>query len=592
MNAARAATVLGYLRRLGRAGAVRASPDADLLERYSTQREDAAFAELVRRHGPMVLGVCRRLLGNLDDAEDAFQATFLVLAARPRAVGDPSALANWLFGVARRTSLRLQVDAARRFRHERLGAKSEAVAPGSEALWRDLRPVLDAEVARLPARCREVFILCCLEGRTYDEAGRLLGCPGGTVASRLSRARDRLRARLVRRGLTLGAGAVLFAAGEAEAAVSAESLGVLADAAAARMATAFSTAGSVSPRVAALTEGVLRAMWTTKLKVAAALVLAVSVTGFGAGLVLRTSAQPAPGSSQEQPVSPVGGQREVVGPAEPKPRTPLAKPLEEEEKKAKGAKPLAEDVAAIQDAEDEYELMQARLDAKRAELELAKVEAERANKDLKRVSELVKTNAISREDFEKARGAADSALAQVRIKEADLREPEIRLRQARRRLVKLREALGTDEATGRPAAKPVQPKDLTPQAGEARDAVELMEAQLHVQRARSAAARAELETAKSNLARLAKAGRVVSEQENAQAEAEVRTKEAQVRIRDAELAEAEVRLKQARRRSDDLSRTSGSAKETERLEELEKKVDRLNKELEAVKKRLSPEGKP
>src|SRR5216683_2304181 len=162
MNAGRATSVLAYLRRLSGLGIVRAAGDADLLERFVARREDAAFAELVRRHGPMVLGVCRRVLGNLDDAEDAFQATFLVLAARPRAVGNPASLANWLFGVARRTALRVQVDAARRFRHEQLSAKSEAIDSDTESLWRDLRPVLDAEVARLPERCREVFILCSL----------------------------------------------------------------------------------------------------------------------------------------------------------------------------------------------------------------------------------------------------------------------------------------------------------------------------------------------------------------------------------------------------------------------------------------------
>src|SRR6266851_1931048 len=127
MNAGRATSVLAYLRRLSGLGIVRAAGDADLLERFVARREDAAFAELVRRHGPMVLGVCRRVLGNLDDAEDAFQATFLVLATRPRAVGNPSGLANWLYGVARRTALRAQVDAVRRFRRDRLGAKPEAI---------------------------------------------------------------------------------------------------------------------------------------------------------------------------------------------------------------------------------------------------------------------------------------------------------------------------------------------------------------------------------------------------------------------------------------------------------------------------------
>src|SRR5713101_8435669 len=141
MNSSRTTSVLAYLRRLSGLGMVRAAGDDDLLERFAQEREDAAFAELVRRHGPMVLGVCRRVLGNPHDAEDAFQATFLVLAARPRAVGDPSSLANWLFGVARRTALRVQVDAARRFRHERLGARSEAVDEATEILCSDLRPV-------------------------------------------------------------------------------------------------------------------------------------------------------------------------------------------------------------------------------------------------------------------------------------------------------------------------------------------------------------------------------------------------------------------------------------------------------------------
>jgi RNA polymerase sigma factor (sigma-70 family) len=728
MNAARAATVLGYLRRLGRTEEARASSDANLLERYAARREAAAFAELVKRHGPMVLGVCRRILANVDDAEDAFQATFLVMAARPRAVGKPASLANWLFGVARRTALRVQVDAARRYRHEQLSAKAEAISPETETLWRDLRPVLDAEVARLPESCREVFILCCLEGRTHEEAGRLLGCPPGTIASRLSRARERLRNRLVRRGLTLGAAAALFAAGEAEAAVSSQLIGVLLGAAASRTATVLSTAGSISPRVAALTEGVLRAMWTTKLKVAAALFLAVSAAGFGAGLVISTAAQPGPGPSVGQPVAPAGdfgdkgGRREIVGPVDPKPPAPPARPPEEEEKKGQDAKPqdALSAAAILQDAEDEYEVMTARLNAKRADLEAAKAEAAHAKVELNLALELRKKNSISQEEVEHYRSVAESTMAQVRIKEADIREPEIRVRQARRRLVALREALGTDEATGRPpaprkdpdaperekkekgaepsvplvlaatiqdaeeevelmkarldakraeldaakataepakndlkratelmtkaaisreefektraaadaalaqvrikeadivepeirlrqatrrldrlralkgtpVAKPVETKDLSPQAADSHDSIELMAAQLDVQRARSAAARQDLETAKATLANLKKAGRVVTETENAQAEADVRAKEAQVRIRDAELAEAEVRLKQAKRRWDENTRPSSPTKDAERIEELEKKIDRLNKELEALKKRLKAEGKP
>jgi RNA polymerase sigma factor (sigma-70 family) len=239
--------VLGFLRRLGGRGGLRASADADLLGRFAAGREDAAFEELVRRHGPMVLGVCRRVMGDAHDAEDAFQAAFLVLARRPRAVRDPAALAGWLYGVAFRTALKARTDAGRRRRREWCAARPEAAAPAAEPEWLDLRPALDEEVAKLPARLREAFVLCCLEGRSHEEAGRLLGRPAGTVASRLSRARQRLRGRLTRRGLTLAATAALLSAAEADAALPTTLLAAVALCAPA-------------PRVAALANGVLRSM--------------------------------------------------------------------------------------------------------------------------------------------------------------------------------------------------------------------------------------------------------------------------------------------------------------------------------------------
>jgi RNA polymerase sigma factor (sigma-70 family) len=590
MNAARAATVLGYLRRLGRVGETRASRDAELLTRYALQREDAAFAELVRRHGPMVLGVCRRVLGNLDDAEDAFQATFLVLAARPRAVRDPSSLANWLFGVARRTSLRLQVEAARRNRYERLSARSEVIEPVDDTSWRELRPLLDAEVARLPARYREAFILCCLEGRTHEEAAKVLGCPGGTVASRLSRARERLRGRLVRRGIALGAVTALFVATEAEAAVSSELIGVLGRAAAGRTATVISTASSISPRVAALTEGVLHAMWTTKIKLMATVTLALGVTGFGAGLIFTNAGQvgsAAPSSQRTSQDQDTGDKREspreVAKPVDAKP-VPPAKALVDAEK-AKDREPKASERAAIHDAEDEVALAEARLNAKKAELEAAKAAADQAKADLSRAATLFERKAISQEDYNKARYALETANAQMRVREADVQEPLIRLRQARRRLETLRGAGET------PAAKPAEPKEASPQAADARDTVELMEAQSKVQRAHLEEARGDWEAAKAVLARLAELGRAVPASEKAQAEAEVHRKEAQVRIREAELVEAELRVKQAKRRLDEQSKPSAPSKDGERIEELEKKLERLQKEMEALKKRSPGEAK-
>jgi RNA polymerase sigma factor (sigma-70 family) len=436
MNGARAATVLRYLRRLGGAQAARAAADADLLERFVACREETAFIEIVRRHGPMVLGVCQRLLPNPHDAEDAFQATFLVLAAKPHAVGQPAALANWLFGVARRTALRLHVDSARRSRHERRAARSEALAP--ESLWFDVRPLLDAEVARLPGRCREVFVLCCLEGRTHEEAARLLGCAAGTVASRLSRARERLRGRLARRGLTLTVAAAFLAAGEAEAAVSPELLAAVVKAAAPSSIVALSAAGSISPRVAALTQGVLRAMWIAKLKVASALVLAASIVSFGAGLVLSPAAPPTKETAVTPPKPPApdvaandGGKKEVTAPAAP------PKPPAEDDRKAKDDEKLPSQppaTASAQDLQDEIELLEARLEVKRAELEAAKLTSDRAKADVDRADKLMANKAIAREEYDSLRSALVAAEAQVRIKQAEIVEPTVRLKQARRRL--------------------------------------------------------------------------------------------------------------------------------------------------------------
>ena len=178
--------------------------DGQLLARFVATRDEPAFAALVRRHGPMVLGVCRRLLPRGPDAEDAFQATFLVLFRRARALDRGGSVANWLYTVAYHVALRARADAARRRQCERAVPRRDE-APAAD-VWSDLRPVLDEELTRLPDKYRAPVVLCYLEGKTNEEAGRLLGCPVGTVKGRLSRARDLLRARLARRGVTLSAG--------------------------------------------------------------------------------------------------------------------------------------------------------------------------------------------------------------------------------------------------------------------------------------------------------------------------------------------------------------------------------------------------
>jgi RNA polymerase sigma factor (sigma-70 family) len=188
-------------------------PDEELLERYLSG-EDAqsqeAFSALVVRHGPMVLGICRHVLNGHHDAEDAFQATFLVLAQKGRTIRNRRVLAGWLHEVAHRIAIKARVSAVRRRTIERQGPAMSPVAtePNEQdeaAAWNELRPVLHEEVERLPEKYRLPVILSYLQGKTNEEVAEQLQWPVGTVKGRLSRARDLLRSRLMRRGLSLSA---------------------------------------------------------------------------------------------------------------------------------------------------------------------------------------------------------------------------------------------------------------------------------------------------------------------------------------------------------------------------------------------------
>jgi RNA polymerase sigma factor (sigma-70 family) len=154
----------------------------------------------------MVLRVCRRILRDAHGAEDAFQATFLTLACKAGSIGKQEALSSWLYKVAYRVALRAQAGAMKRSTHEKPMVEclaAHGAEPADEAAWRELGPLLDAEVRRLPEKYRAAFVLCYLEGKTNEEAAKELGCPKGTILSRLSRARERLRKRLNQRGLAL-----------------------------------------------------------------------------------------------------------------------------------------------------------------------------------------------------------------------------------------------------------------------------------------------------------------------------------------------------------------------------------------------------
>src|SRR5262249_30656537 len=182
--------------------------DGQLLSRYIELRDEDAFAVLVRRHGPMVWGVCRRLLPTHHDAEDAFQATFLVLVRKAATVVPREIVANWLYGVAHMTAHRLKVSAAKGRRREKQVAELPEPAVAEPDLWPDLPPLLDQELSRLPDKYRVAVVLCDLEGKTRKEVAGQLGLPEGTVASRLARARAILAKRLTRRGLAVSAGAL------------------------------------------------------------------------------------------------------------------------------------------------------------------------------------------------------------------------------------------------------------------------------------------------------------------------------------------------------------------------------------------------
>jgi RNA polymerase sigma factor (sigma-70 family) len=272
------------LRHLAEPSANGSLTDAQLLERFLTCRDEAAFEVLVWRHGAMVLGLCRRMLRHEHDAEDAFQATFLVLVRKASSIGSRQALSSWLYKVAYRVALAVRANALKT-----VSPPAAASLPGKETAddvdWRDLRHVLDEEVARLPEKYRATFVLCCLEGRTNEEAARQLGCPRGTVLSRLARARERLRRALLRRGVGLPAAlAVAVAANQAPAAVPAGMVRATVHAAIS-IAAGKTAAAMVSGNVAALTQGVLYTMFMTKLKITLAIVLAIAIVGSGAGVL-------------------------------------------------------------------------------------------------------------------------------------------------------------------------------------------------------------------------------------------------------------------------------------------------------------------
>jgi RND family efflux transporter MFP subunit len=265
--------------------------DAQLLDRFVTSRDEAAFELLLWRHGPTVLGVCRRLLNDPNDADDAFQATFLALARKAGSIARREVVGTWLHRVAYRVALRVRAQRARQAGSELADLDLLPAPAEGDPSWREFREVLDEEVERLPARHRAAFVLCCLEGKTGAEAAQELGCPVGTVSSRLTRARERLRRRLIRRGL--GPTAVAVALGRDVLIPSFPAGLVPPTLQAALVFSSGKAGGALSARSVAHAEGVLRAMFLTRLKIAALLLVLAGLLTAG-GVAIRPAPAAAP----------------------------------------------------------------------------------------------------------------------------------------------------------------------------------------------------------------------------------------------------------------------------------------------------------
>jgi RNA polymerase sigma factor (sigma-70 family) len=258
--------------------------DADLLERFLARRDEEAFAALLGRHGPMVLGVCGRVLGDTHAAEDAFQATFLILVRRAGAIRKRAALGSWLHGVAYRAALKARAREACRRRHEREAIPPESTDSAQDVVWRDLRPVLDAALDHLPRHYRAPLVLCYLEGKTQQEAARLLSWRPGTLATRLRRGLARLRSLLTRRGVALsGAGLIVaLVQGSASAAV-ATTLVRSTIGHAVAVAAGSAADGAVPVSIQVLVSEVLRTMKLVKIRQILLIVVAAILLG-GAAL--------------------------------------------------------------------------------------------------------------------------------------------------------------------------------------------------------------------------------------------------------------------------------------------------------------------
>ncbi len=317
MAGARCGAALRHLQWLFSDGSAAAASDTQLLGRFAADRDEGAFAALMARHGPMVMTVCQGVLRDSLDAEDAFQATFLILARKAGAAWDDGQLGGWLHRVAYRIAVRAGIDGARRRMHERQRAEAAAMEISQVKSDDDLHPALHEELARLPAKLRVPIVLCYLEGLTHAQAALHLRCGEATLRRRLAAARERLRHRLVRRGFAPAASVVVLSM-HAEAAAVPSAVAEATLYTAVRVAAGEAVAAVAGARLAKLTRAGLSTM-TVELKATACIALsiaAIACLAAGSGVLGEKPA----GGSTSVGVEPVADPRPRAQ-AEPSPRT-------------------------------------------------------------------------------------------------------------------------------------------------------------------------------------------------------------------------------------------------------------------------------
>jgi RNA polymerase sigma factor (sigma-70 family) len=300
--------------------------DGQLLDCFVNRREIMALEDLVRRHSTMVWNVCRRILHNHHDAEDAFQATFLVLVRKAASIKPREMVGNWLYGVANQTALKARTTTAKRRMRERQQAEIPETSVPERERCVDLQPLLDQALSRLPDKYRVVVVLCELEGKTRSEAARQLGLPEGTIASRLARARTMLAKRLARYGLAISGGMFASVLSQNAAAVTLPTTALACTIkAVTSVAAGKAVVTTVSSKVAALAEGVIMTMWLTKLKAYVAAVLVLGLLAIGATALTWSRAA---GQNDEPPIT------EKRLEAAPKQKTEKGQPIGENAIKA------------------------------------------------------------------------------------------------------------------------------------------------------------------------------------------------------------------------------------------------------------------